>query len=107
MKHTAGPWTVSGHHVDNGRIQIGSQKDYICELYWEPNDEISKAANWTEAEANANLIAAAPDMYEALIEIEQFLTSYEIFDRNGKNMYEDISGTFEIIEAAIAKAEGN
>ena len=106
MKHTAGPWTVSGHHVDNGRIQIGSQKDYICELYWEPNDEISKAANWTEAEANAKLIASAPDMLETLKLLAKIAanTTKNLIGFDGAEM---LDKAIDHAKAAIAKAEGN
>ena len=63
-----------------------------------------KNEQFTPDRHDANLIAASKDMYEALVEIEQFLTSYEIFDRDGRSMYEDISGTIEIIQAVLAKA---
>ena len=39
MKHTKGPWTATDDHIDNGNIQIGSDKDYICQIYPLPDDE--------------------------------------------------------------------
>lgn len=56
-KHTPGPWLVSPFvaRVDNPRDNLP-----ICALLW-PTDERSE----DETEANARLIAAAPDLLEA------------------------------------------
>lgn len=64
-QHTPGPWTCSEIHPDNGRIQIGSPKDFIAEIinYGPENGEDQ---NNNEQEANARLIAASPRMFKAL-----------------------------------------
>lgn len=49
-KHTPGPWRVNGQKSVRG-----------------PNLEYIANANWKNGEANARLIAAAPDLLEALI----------------------------------------
>jgi hypothetical protein len=88
-QHTAGRWTV----VDSGGTVISAREvTYItiCKLENLPL-RISP-----EVEANAKLIAAAPDMLEALIE--------------AKRMYEEVQpcggwqGVYEQIESAIKKA---
>lgn len=51
-----------------------------------------------EADANASLIAAAPEMLAALREV--------VADLNGTSLFELSRATIEKISAAIAKAEG-
>ena len=48
-KHTPTPWHFDSIHPDNGRIQIGSPKDYICEIYPSPNDEANADINIIES----------------------------------------------------------
>lgn len=52
-----------------------------------------------EVEANCNLLIAGPDMLAALVE------ALTLWDDNPK-LYETAGGTLEVIQAAIAKAEG-
>lgn len=102
MKHTPAPWGISGNHVDSGNIQIGSQKDYVAEIYPTPNDEVGKIPNLEESLANAKLIAAAPELLEACRSAKRLLEDLEaaevIISRDGK-VYS------EIVEA-IKKATG-
>ena len=77
-KHTPGPWTQDGRHVeafDGKEITMG------CEVYG-PEDE---------AAANARLIAACPEMYELLQEYYRY---------NPQSTYG------HRIVAILAKAEG-
>ena len=60
--HTKGPWTIVD---DSGNIY--GQRRFICSANGSNTkasmlDEVHNAENW----ANAHLITAAPDMYEAL-----------------------------------------
>lgn len=52
------------------------------------------------AEANARLIAAAPDLLEA---VRDLLSLYTTFDRAN---LADLTGRFDAARAAVAKAEG-
>ena len=72
MKYTPGPWEVAEPHVDSGAMQIGSSKDYVCMIYSNPNDEVGAEQNKIEELANANLIAAAPDLLEACKSVVQW-----------------------------------
>lgn len=56
--------------------------------------------DWPEAEANARLIAAAPDMLAALLRAEMFLSGFEDDDM------QDVTSDLQAIRAAIAKARG-
>lgn len=69
MKHTNGPWRVS---VKGDKFfGIESNDGNICILAAEHKDRINK-------EANARLIAAAPDLLEALQEIFGMITRGEL-----------------------------
>lgn len=82
--HTRGPWHVVEAKFSKNAMEVRADNRAICELYkhWDEKIEL----------ANARLIAAAPEMLEALRLIEN----------------EDIvvPANREIIKAAIAKATG-
>jgi len=66
MKHTKGEWELS-HHTNQGiRIVINpdnpSKTENICSVSGNPSDE--------SVYANAKLIAAAPELLQALLEAE-------------------------------------
>lgn len=77
-KHTPGPW-----HVANG-VQIRGAREQIAKVWM---------MRGGEGNANARLIAAAPELLEAL----QF-----VMTASG----EQLSTAFEQAQAAIAKATG-
>ena len=88
VKHTPGPWkhvratnNGSGGYIDSDDVQI-------CEIAWQHDTAIDKA--------NARLIAAAPDLLEALISVEEYVSSTE----------KDHHGPSLTAQAAIAKATG-
>jgi hypothetical protein len=78
MSYTPGPWTVE--YVESGgydtlssayRIKYGedSRRERVCEVDTRDYDDRIETADFgvetsVEAEANAHLIAAAPEMYE-------------------------------------------
>lgn len=59
-QHTQGPWTIN--KADVLKIKIYAAGDHLCDLT--PLDECTSAFELNED--NANLIAAAPDLLEAL-----------------------------------------
>jgi hypothetical protein len=100
-KHTPGPW----HIVDNGhwfdvvvpwKDNPDVVADYcpkICEVHYRSNDDIVGASN-------VNLIAAAPDLLEALQAI--------IPDAIGNHIGgPDTQARIDAARAAIAKATGS
>lgn len=99
-KHTPGPWEIlSGKFVPT-QMAAGS-KMYVIQTADKHNDNIGFACSWLddpetlkEARANANLIAAAPDLLEALESAITILT--------------DSVGDFDYDKAieAIAQAKG-
>ena len=66
MSYTKGPWKVVENDDGDAAIAMGSALDspehYSCRDYWTSEAEYGEQG----VMANAHLIAAAPDMYEAL-----------------------------------------
>lgn len=92
--HTPGPWTV---HGDNKTlIGCDDRKMMLAEVLWE-----HVCTEWgrpiEEAQANARLIAAAPDLLAALIAVRDFSAASAIICAKRP----DIA---EMIGTAIAKA---
>lgn len=101
VKHTPGPW----HQTRKHPRQISDTRGFkIAKCL-----TTTKGANFemtpAEAEANARLIAAAPDMLEAL---EGFVEMYVDFAESGDAGFFDAEETPQVIKAraAIAKAKG-
>jgi hypothetical protein len=110
-KHTPGPWEYvpsSEHHGPYVTSEFGST---ICDCYVMSRPDLPATRNGGEsrpipflhemADPNARLIAAAPDLLAALIEMKDFARGY---------LSEMDEGEVEALKravAAIAKAEGN
>jgi len=94
-KHTPGPWRVSGKQS----IRCESGNGYIAKT------------NWDNGEANARLIAAAPDLLAALEQIAILDESGPDFSLQGEDGIWRVEGRKggkieAIARAAIAKARG-
>ncbi len=106
MKHTPGPWRINVSGSDRWSVDYdGPSSTYItiCGKRSAPvcfAVEPSAYKNDEEVEANARLIAAAPELLEAADHI----------DRTATDIADDmvvISGTgYRLLRAAIAKATG-
>jgi len=99
MEYTKGEWTIQGmphqHNFRHGSSYV--IRDYRnCALA--EVGHIDAIHDGIESEANAHLIAAAPDMYEALHIIIQRASG------TGNNM--QLKRIIAIAQQAISKAEG-
>ena len=83
MKHTKGKWTSS--HIS----------EFEFDIIDENGRTISTVTNWNEQEANANLIASAPEMLKALKDSLFVLREYRIEESRQNELWD-----------LIAKAEG-
>lgn len=103
-KHTPGPWFIPKYgDIDEAEIN-----------FTHPNGKtytIAKAFSglggndFKEQHANAHLIAAAPDLLEALEEIAQGMGAYNVDPlEHANNVIEEAKS---IARAAIAKAKGD
>lgn len=102
-KHTPGPWTPTR----SPGLHDGAH-DYAISAKGAPvlSEAFGRGAlgEWLPAEANAALIAAAPDMLAALREIEAICTETQsVFN---KRMGTRVGNCLTTALAAIAKAEG-
>lgn len=104
-KHTPGPWEVShGGH--------GSPHGFVIDEYYVLNrtvaDDVAIAADIVDpatqmpSEANARLIAAAPELLEALIRLEAELVEDKYGECYEPSPFENLA----LARAAIAKATG-
>lgn len=99
-KHTPAPWGTCEHSWSDTSI-YGKNGKYIAKMsiYDEATEENQEVLE-SEMEANANIIASAPEMLEALKEILD--ESDAMFDDDGQ-----ILGSINnLAKKAIAKAEG-
>ena len=93
-KHTPGPWRYDCGNSQIECAQYGTHYRQPIANICREDDRFSREVKYIEeADDNAELIAAAPDMYEALKTLD--LNSLHFAGRNS-----------EIIKKAIAKAEG-
>lgn len=107
--HTPGPWRLDrDYDANEGHIGITSADgprewrglaQVVVDLEGDP---------YTEGEANAHLIAAAPDMAEALEMLLQYEPVREEFrpDNKGDNLFVMARTDWERARAALRKARG-
>jgi hypothetical protein len=96
-KHTPGPWKVT-KSSERKTLCVVNDDTWICGELQALN---GTAIDERECLANARLIAAAPEMYEALEQAEACMSIVE--PRSDKAEYLRILG---VIRAVIGKAEG-
>lgn len=103
-EHTPGPWRLSAESEGYCRVEAG--RGYYTGPFVDTGFEVTGFTG----EANARLIAAAPDLLAALEEIAH---NWEIIDEDDDAIF-NLSSEFieawreagEIANAAIAKAKG-
>ena len=93
-EHTPGPWKIERHY-DSGYKNISAQKHTaLAQVVWCMEDEDRSP----ECEANAHLIAAAPELLDALC--------YLLEASSGQGPHEQWLAAMDQARAAIAKATG-
>ena len=100
-QHTPGPWFANKNTAGYYDISTGDT-DYspsFAAAHQNPYMQVDADV----LDANAHLIAAGPDMLEALEKCEPFIRSGDVDTRGGKAELSRLAG---IMRAAIAKAEG-
>ena len=106
-KFTPGPWGISGQLITSPPLAVANPKvepysKAIASAAWDFDGDRGATeyrTKWPEAEANLRLIAAAPDLLAALLEIHDLHT-----DDDGDRIIPP--GFLDNARAAIAKATG-
>jgi len=98
MNYTKGEWKAE--HIGNeGKYVIHTGDLSLPFAYTFPNRYRNPQVPSEEAEANANLIAPAPDLYEALKELMEALEQFG-------SPSNEIRVAYNLAKPALAKAEG-
>jgi hypothetical protein len=93
-KHTPGPWFIDGHDRNGQRI-VRQEHMEIATCWHHCVQSIAE-----EMEANARLIAAAPELLEALqLVVDKLGSDFEL--------YREQQFAIDTARAAIAKATGS
>ena len=80
MKHTEGQWVVQNpYHKTGVRVSKKITKGSAGKIYYQYASiaDITEGEFGGEQEANANLIALAPEMFDALNNILNYFSEYE------------------------------
>lgn len=102
MKHTKGPWKLDTELGTHGAsICVRAETIYVADVF-KTDDSLSRMSDDKMAQANAKLIAAAPELLEALKLAAQYVQTY--LDECGPcKDTEDVMTTIQIV---LDKAEG-
>lgn len=103
-KHTQGEWKVK-EEINNTFTVLSDDKTDIATICYDGIEEreLPEIATYNEAKANAKLIAAAPELLEALQDV---LATKSIMMKKQPSEIElqEISATFQRVKQAINKA---
>lgn len=108
-KHTPGPWQTSTRTKPRGGLTVFSTvngvADALIAQVSEGESYEDRAIQVTESDANACLIAAAPDLLEACKTAVDFIDQF-VVDADAGAQDPDAQAAHAELIAAIAKARG-
>ena len=107
-QHTPAPWKIEPH--DHANV-VWSDNGVICDVFHanEDDDMTASVESREESEANARLIAAAPELLAALQEARDYLA--DLLNSKDDEVIDNLVNNGEEVEsrlsAAIVKATTN
>ena len=101
---TPGPWVVGNVFPLTFGVQHGNGTEPIGFVYGPASAEHSEYGR--RAIANTRLIAAAPEMANALKQCERLLTDVAVGIVSRRRINEQLPDALRMIRAALAKAKG-
>ena len=107
LKHTPGEWKADIEDDGLQLILITAGDEVIAEVHGDPRPVSDTEDCTEEGIANGKLIAAAPDLLDALITVRNWISLSPI--TRGLSTREQLAEAFDLartINAAIAKATG-
>ena len=110
MKHTPGPWALNADWFDDdlkNHVPVSSVHEHgghlaLAQVVWVMEDDRRIGRGSPECEANARLIAAAPDLLQWAVEY----TSNAKAGESAADYAIRMDTAFNGLRAAIAKATG-
>ena len=108
MFYTKGPWEIMPTHLNDSAFVSDIHAPYQDDPSVNGTDPTVATTRYRhiegQAEANARLIAAAPDLLEALIEVKEIieLSCSDIVN----NQRTDVTACLPTLQIALAKAVG-
>ena len=96
-KHTPGPWEIKRHYDPGYKFISAPKHSGLAQVVWCMEDEDRSP----ECEANAHLIAAAPELLEALEKVDSYWSS-----PGEDDWVTHYNTVLQPVRAAIAKAKG-
>ena len=103
-KHTPGPWEVFEREPDKNYLRVRGPLGRRFKVANVINTKQPDEREWAETEANAKLIAAAPQMLEALQTAFDLLQEYQGMYQHPDNI-DPVMDEIEVVLMA-AKGEG-
>lgn len=114
--HTPGPWTVLPEEADKDYLRIRGTRlggrykvaNVHIPRYWESHHVLRDREN-AESWSNARLIAAAPELLEALRIAREFMSIASDWNFHEAEINGEMRSTYDwlaVVDAAIAKATG-
>ena len=95
-KHTPGPWQISAIQNEPEKISIiDADMCFVAEV-WQ-----TYISGESRQQAHATLIAAAPAMYEALLQTRKVIEAIDDYQ-----VFEDLQNVLIAINKTLAEAEG-
>ena len=98
-QHTPGPWTCKVR--DDGAVGfiVGPDNVLVADAYPDTHQDLALPVSWR---ANARLIAAAPEMYQAVQDIIDLLPKLGLLPASNA----PIARWYDMARALLAKVEG-